>query len=253
MISKEERKNYLESVYGEKCSDLLAAALEVNNARDVQNRLDQLDYAMEKTSDGVYTVSSAKETQQTQRGMCFDGFIYGLALSLALSNEEVEFPGILLGINAFELYGERYRRSDHAVLPFFDLKEKKWGAVGHSRYKDELTWRDAIYETLEDLAISYKKAFDNHKYYFQGYVVVDFDEMAQAVKEAEPAIDWIDSKENLEPIARSIWNYPITKTSGNVELPPADKFFGPVLKYIGENGKVELFHKGDENGELTVE
>ncbi|MCK5685644.1 hypothetical protein KAJ27_16040, partial [bacterium] len=228
MISKEERKNYLESVYGEKNRGLLDTALEVKNAREVQDRLYKLGYAMEKTSEGVYNVSSAAETHRTQRGMCFDGFIYGFALSLGLSNDEVEFPGIILGIHAFELYGEKYRRSDHAVLPFFDVNLKKWGAVGHSRYKDELTWRDAVYETLEELAISYKKAFDSHKYYFQGYVVVDFDDMSQEVNDLEPGNDWIDSEKNLVSIARRIWNYPITKTAGNAELPPADKFFGPV-------------------------
>jgi hypothetical protein len=111
----------------------------------IQQFLDDLAY--NKEPDGV-TVRSPRRVLRDRTGHCMEGALFGAAALRMLGH-----PPLLLDF-------ESVRDDDH-VLAIFRVRGH-WGAVAKSNYTG-LRYREPVYRTLRELAMSYFEHYFNLK------------------------------------------------------------------------------------------
>lgn len=111
----------------------------------IQRFLDDLAY--NKEPDGA-TVRSPRRVMRDRTGHCMEGALFGAAALRMLGH-----PPLLLDFEAV--------RDDDHVLAIFKLRGH-WGAVAKSNYSG-LRYREPVYRTLRELAMSYFEHYYNLK------------------------------------------------------------------------------------------
>lgn len=111
----------------------------------IQRFLDDLAYNKEP---GGATVRSPRRVLRDRTGHCMEGALFGAAALRMLGH-----PPLLLDFEAV--------RDDDHVLAIFKLRGH-WGAVAKSNYSG-LRYREPVYRTLRELAMSYFEHYYNLK------------------------------------------------------------------------------------------
>jgi hypothetical protein len=117
----------------------------LNTPEMIQRFLDDLDYNKEKTGP---TCRSPRRVLRDRTAQCMEGAMFGAA-ALRVQG----FPPLLLDLEAV--------RDDDHVLAIF-RRRGCWGAVAKSNYAG-LRFREPVYRTLRELAISYFEHYYNLK------------------------------------------------------------------------------------------
>ncbi|NDC38488.1 MAG: hypothetical protein EBZ48_10605 [Proteobacteria bacterium] len=113
----------------------------LSNPSKIQGYLDALPYNLDPIT------RSARGVMQRERAHCFDG-----AMFAAAALEQHGFPPLLMDLRANE-------EDDDHVLAIF-RQHGRWGAIGKSNYTG-CRFRDPIYRTLRELALSYFHIYFN--------------------------------------------------------------------------------------------
>jgi hypothetical protein len=114
----------------------------LNTPWKIQEAITQIPYNPENYS------RSAERVLRDHSAHCFEG-----ALLACLALEQLGHPPQMLHFRS-------YRDDDHVVAIF--LEKGKWGAVGKSN-TTLLSWRTPVYQTIDELAMSYFPFYFNTK------------------------------------------------------------------------------------------
>jgi hypothetical protein len=117
----------------------------LNTPEKIQRYLDDLPY--NKEPDGP-TCRSPRRVMRDRTGHCMEGALFGAAALRAMGHEP-----LLLDFEAV--------RDDDHVLAIFRMRGH-WGAVAKSNYSG-LRYREPVYRTLRELAMSYFEHYFNLK------------------------------------------------------------------------------------------
>jgi hypothetical protein len=117
----------------------------LNTPEKIQRYLDGLAY--NKEPDGP-TCRSPRRVMRDRTGHCMEGALFGAAALRTMGH-----PPLLLDFEAV--------RDDDHVLAIFRLRGH-WGAVAKSNYSG-LRYREPVYRTLRELAMSYFEHYFNLK------------------------------------------------------------------------------------------
>jgi len=113
-------------------------------AKRVQDFVDALEYNFEEGGETSY---SPKQVLEKRRAHCLEGGVFA-ACALRFHG----FPPLLMDLRA-------KRDDDHTLCIF--RQAGKWGAVSKSKFIG-LRWRDPVYKTLRELALSYFTHYYNY-------------------------------------------------------------------------------------------
>ncbi len=164
----------------------LAVFASLQSPGDIQSWLDGVPYS----TDPVYRCP--RSVMQDRRAHCFDGAVFASA-----AMERLGFPPTLVDLRA--------ERDDDHVLAVFRV-DGHWGAIAKSNFVG-LRYRDPVFRTLRELALSY----------FDGYFNLDRERSLRAVSvgldlNAVRVSDWRTRDEAMDHIARhldSIRHFPL--------------------------------------------
>ena len=143
----------------------------------IQRYLDDLPYNKEP---GGVTCKSARMVMRDRTGHCMEGAMFGAAALRILG-----YPPLLLDLEAVQ-------DTDHVLAIF--RERRGWGAIAKSNYAG-LRYREPVYRTLRELAMSYFEHYYNLKRektlrrYSRPVNLERFD-----------AIDWMTSEEDVWPV-----------------------------------------------------
>jgi hypothetical protein len=115
----------------------------LSSLEKIQRFLDDLPY--NKEADGA-TCRSPRRVLRDQTGQCMEGALFGAA-----ALRMIGYPALLLDLEAV--------RDDDHVLAIF-RQGGHWGAVAKSYYSG-LRYREPVYRTLRELAMSYFEHYYN--------------------------------------------------------------------------------------------
>lgn len=179
--------------------------LSLSTPAKIQSFVDGLTYNLDTI------VRSPRGVLRAKRAHCFDGAIFAAAA--------LEFHGISSSLVA--LYATE-NDDDHVVTVF--RRSGYWGAIAKSNYVP-LRWRDPVYKSLRELAISY----------FDGYFLLNGQKTLRAYSRPFDIckvrdVDWRTSDKDLDPLGTRIddkgrisllapW---MTESWINKEIKPAD-------------------------------
>jgi len=117
----------------------------LSSPEKIQRFLDDLPY--NKEADGA-TCRSPRRVLRDQTGQCMEGALFGAAALRMIGH-----PPLLLDLEAV-------RDTDHVLAIF--RQHGHWGAVAKSNYSG-LRYREPVYRTLRELAMSYFEHYYNLK------------------------------------------------------------------------------------------
>lgn len=117
----------------------------LSSPEKIQRFLDDLPY--NKEADGA-TCRSPRRVLRDQTGQCMEGALFGAAALRMIGH-----PPLLLDLEAV-------RDTDHVLAIF--RQRGHWGAVAKSNYSG-LRYREPVYRTLRELAMSYFEHYYNLK------------------------------------------------------------------------------------------
>jgi hypothetical protein len=178
----------------------------LNTPRKIQDFLDKVPFNFEKKGD---TYMSPKRMLRENKAHCFEG-----ALFAAACLQTAGIPNWIMDLKVKNLKED----SDHTLCLF--KINGYWGAISKTNHS-VLRWRDPIYKTHRELAISYY-----HEYFL--------DDGQKTLKSFSKPFDiwkkfgssWVESEEDLDEIA-----YTLDKSPHTDFVPKKNKsFIRPVGK-----------------------
>jgi hypothetical protein len=158
----------------------------LNTPEKIQRFLDR-DVAYNKEPDGP-TIRSPRRVLRDRTAHCLEGALFGAAALRANG-----FPPLLLDLEAV--------RDDDHVLAIF-RQRGHWGAIAKSNYAG-LRFREPVYRTLRELAISYFE----HYYNLAAEKTLRAYSRPVNLRRFDP-IDWMTAEEDLWPISDYLFAIP---------------------------------------------
>lgn len=185
------------------------ALKKLNTPKKVQDFLDKVPFNFER---GKETYMSPKKMLQKNKAHCFEGALFACACL-----QKAGIPNWLLDLKVKNLKED----SDHTLCIF--KINRYWGAISKTNHS-VLRWRDPIYKTPRELAMSYY-----HEYFL--------DDGEKTLKSFSKPFDiwkkfgekWVDSEEDLDQIAQALDN------SAHIDFVPKEN-----AKLIRPVGKTEI-------------
>lgn len=160
----------------------------LNTPLKIQNFLDSFPINWEKKGE---TYMSPINTLKAKKMHCFEGALLA-ATALWINNE----PPLILDLKA---KGDE----DHVVALY--KRNGYWGAISKSNHTT-LRWRDPVYKTIRELAVSYFNEYLDNKYYKKRLV-----SFSKPFNLKKLGTDWITDKEDLDYIAEALDDSPHEK------------------------------------------
>lgn len=160
----------------------------LNTPLKIQNFLDSFPINWEKKGE---TYMSPISTLKAKKMHCFEGAL--LAATVLWINNE---PPLILDLKA---KGDE----DHVVALY--KRNGYWGAISKSNHTT-LRWRDPVYKTIRELAVSYFHEYLDNKYYKKRLV-----SFSKPFNLKKLGTDWITDEGDLDYIAEDLDDSPHEK------------------------------------------
>ena len=181
----------------------------LNTPSKVQDFLDKIPFNFEEKEE---TYRSPIRTLQEKKAHCFEGAVFA-----CFCLQQLGIENYLMDLKVRDLKKD----SDHTLCIF--RINKFWGAISKTNHS-VLRWRDPIYKTSRELALSFF-----HEYFLDNgeKTLLSFSKPFDIFKKF--GTSWVEKEEDLDEIAKTLDKSP------HINFVPKEN-----LKFIRPAGKTEI-------------